>query len=47
MIPINFSELILDEDNIDIFNPIAQLNCSCLCDFYLGQSDRVSRRLKF
>lgn len=46
MIPVQFDELILDEDNIDIFNPIEQLNCQCLCDFYLSMSDHIKRKLE-
>lgn len=38
MIPIDFAELILEEEDIDIFNPIEQMNGQCLCDFYLVEA---------
>ena len=46
MIPINFQELILNEENIDIFNPIEQLNGHCLCDFYLVKSEHIYKRME-
>ena len=46
MLPINFKELILREDDIDIFNPIEQMNGQCLCDFYLVKSEHVKNRIQ-
>ena len=46
MIPTDYSELILDEEDIDIFNPIEQMNGQCLCDFYLVKSQHVANRIK-
>jgi hypothetical protein len=46
MIPVSFEELILEEHNIDIFNPIEQLNGHCLCDFYLVKSEHIFNRMQ-
>ena len=46
MIHIDFKNLILDEEYIDIFNPIEQLNGQCLCDFYLMKSELIGNRLR-
>ena len=46
MLPIDFAELILEEEDIDIFNPIEQMNGQCLCDFYLVKSQHVAERIK-
>jgi len=46
MISIRFDELILDEEDIDIFNPIEQLNGHCFCDFYLVKSEHVQKRME-
>lgn len=46
MLPLNLAELILDEEDIDIFNPVEQLNGQCLCDFYLVKSEHVAKRIK-
>lgn len=45
MIPISFKELIFDEEDLDIFNPIEQLNGQCLCDYYLVKSEHVKKRI--
>jgi len=46
MIQISFNELILDESDIDIFNPTEQLNGHCFCDFYLVKSEHVLKRME-
>ena len=47
MIPVDFDKLILDDedDNIDIFDPIEQLNGQCFCEFYMTNPSILEKKL--
>lgn len=45
MIPSDFNELIIKEDDIDIFSPQEQLDGQCLCDYNLENLEWINKSL--